>query len=274
MESAVKHNLPRLVYVCLICTLVLSMLKIYDAIDITWLIIFIPLLLSISLIIPFAQIQIYETQEKIHEPAFELIMADLYVSVFSLIFFIILTCLRRENSIEWQWYYVFIPGWVSMLAFTALAIFMVPGLMHYSVKLKREGKTLIVVMLFSLGSSILIAMWLNNDFEHLWIALAPLELALIGGFIVCFKEKVRRKRNKLHIMDKEVRAYITIIPVVAFAIVRDLSEDSIPEFALFIAPLMYLALVWVEHETGIFTNFENEEESEEELVKELDEDND
>jgi hypothetical protein len=264
-----KRYLPRLVYLCLMSSLTFTLLQVYDAIDIAWIVIDIPLIICIALIIPFVQIRVYEAYDKITEQSFNLILASVYLSVSSLITFSVLFSIRLQGSLKWDWYFVFIPCWLSLLSFSSLALFLLPGFMHPSVQLGREGKSILLLTFSAISSTILISMWLNNDFENLWIAFIPVEAAMVGTLVACLIEKCKRRRKYLPALDAEVRAYLTAIPMCAFAGVRDLSKDAMPAFAILIPPIMYVMLLWAEHEAGAFWTYDSSEDSDEEALNQF-----
>ena len=155
--------IDRLIYICLIISIILSALKSYDSNDSSWSVCLLPTMIAIILLIPSSQLFISFSCLKVQKSSLILILFSLYAICLSLFAFALLSGLKLDEVITDSWYYVVLPLWFAIFVGAFIAVFMFPGMLDPTVNLIREAWTLLFFMIAAIVSVIMYGTWLQEN---------------------------------------------------------------------------------------------------------------
>ena len=265
-EQFRKRLIPRMIYFCFISSLVISILRLYDIINIQWPILLIPLYFGIFLLIPQTLYSLAENKEMMQVLSYSLILFSVYACVISSIGFAVLAGLKFEETISSSWYYVFFPAWDFVFSFVCFAFLMFPGLVHPNINMKREAFSLIAIAVTMICTSVMLVMWLEGDMEDLWPAMIPIEMSLFGSLVVCVRTKFQSKKRYLPMFDPEARMYLAVLPICVFGSIREAESSAMPIFLILLSPLMYFVFLWASQDIPCIKKANESQEETVELI--------
>lgn len=243
--KSIQENLLRAVHSLALITTIGGLIKSFKDFDLTWPIIFIPLLLSIALLVPYFQIYISNSCNKLQSSSIGLFIFSSYSLTFSAFAFALLISFKIQDSLTKSWYFIFIPLWYAVFAFCCFCVFMFPGLMDPTVNLRREALTLVSFTLAAISASIMVSMWFEGDINDLWVALLPFMIVTFISLIFCIYSKILKRKEGKKILDHELIFYTSILPLSVTSSIKAYDSDIIPTFALYLLIIKFLVLSWV-----------------------------
>jgi len=228
-----KRIIYRIIIACLALTALLGLLAETGSMNTSWTLIFLPLFISLGLLIPYTHMYISETCASLKSNSLSLILILFYFFELSLFVFILVLGLKADEYLNSSWYSIFIPLWFSIFTASFFTTFMMPGLLDPLVKLYREAWTLLSVNIAVIVSSIMLASYLEEDLDYLWVAALPLLLTLSVclGFLLFYEYQ----KNEIlwAVTETEFILYIGAIGTMIIAIVND-ANGSVPNYSFFV----------------------------------------
>jgi hypothetical protein len=199
------------------------------------------------LTIPTSYIYFTTKYTKQHSFPVELLLFTIYSASISTFGFIFVTGLKLDDILTGGWYIVFIPAWYALLSFTFFTSLIFSVLMQPNYGMMREALTLVFMDIAIIISSILLAMWLNNDLEHLWSALMPTEITAFLVMIAWARNKFGVKKDYFPVFDAEGRFYLALIIHNVISSIKA-EVDGMPKLFLLLIPITYTVMLWAGYE--------------------------
>lgn len=233
----VKKNLKRGFFLTSLISCILCLTKSLDQLSANWIACLIPLLLSIILLTSVGQLEISYNCKSIDSKSTNMLLFFLYNISLSILLYFVLLALKIDESVEVEWYSVFIPLWYSLFIYLAFCVFMFPGMLDPAVNLKREAWTMVAFLINFVILTILLCAWLSDGFEYLWYALLSTIVFLPISFCLKIYSEIYIEKFEIrYLIDIESIFYYTAWP---FCVTISLYEtDHIPVYVPYIFLLL------------------------------------
>ncbi|OMJ68497.1 hypothetical protein SteCoe_34038 [Stentor coeruleus] len=259
IAKKIEEILLRAVHAFALITSLAGLIKSFKDYDLSWPIIFIPLLISIALLMPYFQILISNSYNKLQSSSVSLFIFSSYSLCFSAFAFSLLVSLKIQDLLTESWYFIFIPLWYAVFTFGCFCVFMFPGLMDPTVNLQREAWTLASFTFTTISTSIMIPMWFEEDINDLWVALLPFIIGTFISLIFCVYSKIWNRKKGKNILDRELILYTSILPLSITSSIKAYDNDFMPTFVLYLLIIKFLVLSWVIEERKVCKDRKDEE---------------
>lgn len=147
---------------------ILMALQLEDVFETYWLVISIPLIISIfSVPLSIHTCFTYITKE-IRPTSRRLILSSIYVMTLTTAIFVIMAACAMDDILDCSWGIVFIPNWFGQLIYLIFCIFLCPGLVDPKVNMRRQAFLMFLYLFGLVIFSILLILHLDNDSPEGW----------------------------------------------------------------------------------------------------------
>jgi hypothetical protein len=254
LQEVFKTIAPRLIILSFATTGLLGVLNESEASDIYWTVALIPVFVSLILMLPHFHMFIVDSCSTLRSNSLTLILILVYCFILSLLFFSVFLGLKADDFIQSSWYSVFIPLWFAVFIGSIFTIFMLPGMLDPAVKLHREAWSLLSMNISVIISSILLAVYLNDELDQIWVVFLPLIVTCPVCLAYLAFVEYSKERAYWIWADYEFCFYVCFIALIALGIAND-TNSSIPDHSFFTLILVFCGLVFIANEVKSFVKF-------------------
>jgi hypothetical protein len=231
---------------------ILIALQLEEVYETYWLVLSIPLLISIfSVPLAIHTCFTYITKE-IRPTSRRLILLSIYLMSLAISSFVILAACLMDDILDISWAIAFIPIWLAHLIYLIFCIFLCPGLVDPKVNMRRQAFLMFNYLCGLVALNILLVCHLDNDapedwhmvFLPVWICTGLHLLSLI------LDSSTRTSFTSEHFI------IIFLVVETILIVIRNEFDDDMPASVAMI-PLFVMLLSWIVMEEKYHRDYED-----------------
>lgn len=243
-------------FLCFLASVLLFILKADVILNPPWILLSLPLLLTIFLTTLRAKL-ILEIRWRYDLTIRSQISKPLYVFSLSLGLFAFLCCMRLDEFIRVNWAIVFIPFWLATGIYLIIVLHSLKHLFRADVNMQREGVTLVLYFLAAVSSSVMFVGYIElSSPPFVCEVLSPVLIVGLLHYTTYLGSRIIAKKlgNPKPVLTNEFKFIVSILPTTAIICMKFMVFDFIPTYIICVVASKSVVMWFIEQETTYIKN--------------------